>query len=320
MKLHLQLRHRKAVRDEERPEARLAAVFGQSVRMRCNHLRPAIPTPTFAIGAKPLTQFIARRTLRPQGRIGNCQPIGKRRTQQAILHRAPKRRHPHTVDALKCIRRLRTQQPAPTAQRRRAARLNKKTRAEQIIGHLQPPQKCRVVSPKRPIGMKLRKPLDGPQCPLRRRQQIPIMLKAEQMRLGLRDIIGPHMAPQPHELGIVVGYKQRTLLPCLREPREHPVSCQCVTSRMFMLADGTGHFHHHHIRQTNHCLCCPPHQTSHSVTGKRHLSLQMLQNEIIRQRSNPLSQSVTGRPCFDSQMLQIETNRQRPRPYSHSCS
>ena len=27
MKLHLQLRHRKAVRDEERPEARLAAVF-----------------------------------------------------------------------------------------------------------------------------------------------------------------------------------------------------------------------------------------------------------------------------------------------------
>ena len=150
MKLHLQLRHRKAVRDEERPEARLAAVFGQSVRMRCNHLRPAIPTPTFAIGAKPLTQFIARRTLRPQGRIGNCQPIGKRRTQQAILHRAPKRRHPHTVDALKCIRRLRTQQPAPTAQRRRAARLNKKTRAVQIIGHLQPPTEVPRRIPKTP--------------------------------------------------------------------------------------------------------------------------------------------------------------------------
>ena len=54
-KLHLQLWRRKAVRNEERPKTRLAAVFGQAVRIRCNHLRPAIPTPIIAIGAKPLT-------------------------------------------------------------------------------------------------------------------------------------------------------------------------------------------------------------------------------------------------------------------------
>ena len=28
------------------------------------------------------------------------------------------------------------------------------------------------------------------------------------MRLGLRNVIGPHMTPQPHELGIVVRHKQ----------------------------------------------------------------------------------------------------------------
>ena len=28
---------------------------------------------------------------------------------------------------------------------------------------------------------------------------------------------------------------------------------------MLALTDGTGHLHHHHIRQTNHRLCCPPH-------------------------------------------------------------
>lgn len=56
--------------------------------------------------------------------------------------------------------------------------------------------------------MKLRKPFDGPQRSLRRRQRIPIMLKTEQVRLRLRDIVGSHMAPQPHELGIVVRHKQ----------------------------------------------------------------------------------------------------------------
>ena len=106
--------------------------------------------------------------------------------------------------------------------------------------------------------MKLRKPFNSPQRSIHRRQYIPIMLKTEQIRLGLRDIIGSHMTPQPHELGVVMRCEQRTLLPCLREPREHPVSCQCVTSRMFMLADGTGHLHHHHISQTSHRLCCPP--------------------------------------------------------------
>ena len=95
--------------------------------------------------------------------------------------------------------------------------------------------------------MKLRKTLDGPQRPLRRRQRIPIMLKTEQMRLGLRNIIGSHMPSQPHELGIVMGCKQRPLLDRLREPREHPVPRQRVTSRMPMLADGIGHFHHHQI-------------------------------------------------------------------------
>lgn len=160
--------------------------------------------------------------------------------------------------------------------------------------------------------MKFRKPSDSPQCSLRWRQCIPIMLKTEQVRLGLRDIVGSNMAPQPHELGIVMRCEQRTLLGRLREPREHPVSCQCVTSRMFMLADGTGHLHHHHIRQTNHCLCCPPRQTSQSVTGRRHLSFQMLQNEIFLQRSNPLSRSVTGRPAFSLQVLQIEIFHQQP--------
>jgi len=56
--------------------------------------------------------------------------------------------------------------------------------------------------------MKLRKPFDGTQRSLCRRQYIPIMLKTEQIRLGLRNVIGPHMTPQPHELGIVVRHKQ----------------------------------------------------------------------------------------------------------------
>ena len=43
--------------------------------------------------------------------------------------------------------------------------------------------------------MKLCKPFDGTQRSLRRRQYTPIMLKAEQIRLGLRNIIGSHMTP-----------------------------------------------------------------------------------------------------------------------------
>ena len=63
---------------EQRQRERLQQQRIPSVSYTHLHLRPAIPTPTFAIGAKSLAQLIARRTLRPQSRIGNCQPIGKR--------------------------------------------------------------------------------------------------------------------------------------------------------------------------------------------------------------------------------------------------
>ena len=56
-KLHLQLRNQKAVRNKERSEPRLAAVFGQPVRIRRNHLCPAIPSPALAIGAEALAQI-----------------------------------------------------------------------------------------------------------------------------------------------------------------------------------------------------------------------------------------------------------------------
>ena len=56
-KLHLQLRNRKAVRNKERSEPRLAAVFGQPVRIRRDHLCPAIPSPALAIGAEALAQI-----------------------------------------------------------------------------------------------------------------------------------------------------------------------------------------------------------------------------------------------------------------------
>ena len=56
-KLHLQLRNWKAVRNKERSEPRLAAVFGQPVRIRRNHLCPAIPSPALAIGAEALAQI-----------------------------------------------------------------------------------------------------------------------------------------------------------------------------------------------------------------------------------------------------------------------
>lgn len=97
--------------------------------------------------------------------------------------------------------------------------------------------------------MKLRKPFDGTQRSLRRRQRIPIMLKTEQIRLGLRNIIGSHMTPQPHELGIVMRCEQRTLLGRLRESREHPIPRQRVASRMLVLKNGIRHFHHHHIEE-----------------------------------------------------------------------
>ena len=166
-KLHLQLRNRKAVRNEECPKPRLTSVFGQPVRIRHNHLRPAIPSPALAIGAEALAQIPTRYAFRPQCRIGNRQPVGERRTQQAIIHRSPKRRHPHAVNTIERARHLRTQQPAPAAQRHRTTRLNKKTRPEQIVRHLQTPQKRRVIAPKRPIGMKLRKALNSPQRSLR---------------------------------------------------------------------------------------------------------------------------------------------------------
>ena len=130
--------------NKERPKARLAAVFGQPVRIRRNHLRSAIPTLAFTIHTKPLTKVIARYALCSQRRIGNRQAIRKRRTQQAILYRAPKRRHPHAVDLFKRTRRLRTQQPASCTQRHRATCLNKKSRPKQIIRHLQTPQKWRL--------------------------------------------------------------------------------------------------------------------------------------------------------------------------------
>ena len=160
-KLHLQLRNRKAVRNKERSEPRLATVFGQPVRIRRDHLRSAIPVLAFTIYTKPLTKVIARYALCPQRRIGNRQAIRKRRAQQAILYRAPKRRRPHAVGLFKRTRRPRTQQPASCTQRHRATCLNKKSRPKQIIRHLQTPQKCHVITPKRPIGMKLRKPSDG---------------------------------------------------------------------------------------------------------------------------------------------------------------
>lgn len=56
-KLHLQLWHRKTVCNKERPKARLAAVFGQPVRIRRNHLCPAIPSPALAIGVEALAQI-----------------------------------------------------------------------------------------------------------------------------------------------------------------------------------------------------------------------------------------------------------------------
>ncbi len=157
---------------------------------------------------------------------------------------------------LECARHLRTQQPAPAAQRHRTTRLNKKTRPKQIIRHLQTPQKRRVITPKRPIGMKLCKPFDGTQRSLRRRQYIPIMLKAEQIRLGFRDIVGSNMTPQPHELGIVVCHKQHALFSRLREPGKHPIPRQRVTSRMFVFENGIRHFHHHHIGQMDHRHRC----------------------------------------------------------------
>lgn len=48
---------RKAVRNKERSEPRLAAVFGQPVRIRRNRLCPAIPSPALAIGAEALAQI-----------------------------------------------------------------------------------------------------------------------------------------------------------------------------------------------------------------------------------------------------------------------
>ena len=56
-KLRLQLRNRKALRNKECSEPRLAAVFRQPVRIRRNHLCPAIPSPALAIGAEALAQI-----------------------------------------------------------------------------------------------------------------------------------------------------------------------------------------------------------------------------------------------------------------------
>ena len=97
--------------------------------------------------------------------------------------------------------------------------------------------------------MKLCKPFDGTQRSLRRRQCNPIMLKAEQIRLGLRNVIGPHMTPQPHEIGIVVRHKQHALFSRLREPGKHPIPRQGVTCRLLVFKNGIRHFHHHHIRE-----------------------------------------------------------------------
>lgn len=68
------------------------------------------------------------------------------------------------------------------------------------------------------------------------------MLKTEQVRLGLRDIVGSNMASQPHELGIVMRCEQRTLLGRLREPREHPIPRQRVASRSLCLRTVLGTF------------------------------------------------------------------------------
>ncbi len=62
------------------------------------------------------------------------------------------------------------------------------------------------------------------------------MLKAEQIRLGLRNIIGSHMTPQPHELGIVVRHKQhafvqppsRALASILFRAKVLRVACLCL--------------------------------------------------------------------------------------------
>lgn len=104
--------------------------------------------------------------------------------------------------------------------------------------------------------MKLCKPFDGTQRSLRRRQYNPIMLKAEQIRLGLRNIIGSHMAPQPHELGIVVRHKQHALFSRLREPGKHPIPRQGVTCYVLVFKNGIRHFYHHHIGQMDHRRCC----------------------------------------------------------------
>lgn len=267
-KLHLQLWRRKTVCNKECPKTRLTAVFRQPVRIRRDHLRSAIPSPALAIGAETLAQVIARYALCSQRRIGNRQAIRKRRAQQAILYRAPKRRRPHAVDLFKRARRPWTQQPASCTQRHRATCLNKKSRPEQIIRHLQTPQKRRVITPKRPIGMKLRKPFDGTQRSPRRRQRIPIMLKTEQIRLGFRNIISSHMTPQPHELGIVVCHEQCALFSRLREPGKHPIPRQGVTRCMLLFENGIRHFHHHHIGQMGHRRCCLRWQMSQSVTGR----------------------------------------------------
>ena len=73
-KLHLQLWHRKTVCNKERPKTRLAAVFGQPVRIRRDHLRSAIPSSALAIGAEALAQTIVRYASCPQCRIGNRNP------------------------------------------------------------------------------------------------------------------------------------------------------------------------------------------------------------------------------------------------------
>ena len=266
--------------------------------MRRNHLSSAIPSPALAIDLEPLAEVVARHALRPQCRIGDRQTIRKRRTQQTILHRAPKRRHPHAIDLLKHTRRLRTQQPTPHTQCHRTSRFDQVTRPEQIIRQLQTPQKCCVIPPKRPIGMKPRKPLDGPPRPLRRHQRIPFMLKTEQIRLGLRNIIGSHMTPQPHEFGIVVCHKQHALFSRLREPGKHPIPRQGVTCCMLVFKNGIRHFHHHHIGEMGHRRCCRRRQAPRPVTVTGTSSRQTLQIETFAQHCTSLSRSVTGRPVF----------------------
>lgn len=223
--------------------------------MRRNHLSSAIPSPALAIDLEPFAEVVARYVPCPQCRIGDRQPVGERRMQQTILHRAPKRRHPHAIDLFKCTRRLRTQQSTPHTQCHRTTRLDQVTRPEQIIRHLQTPYQRGIISPKRPIGVKLGKPLDGPPRPLRRRQRIPFMLKTEKVRFGLRNIVCAHMAPQPHELGIVVRHKRHALFSRLREPGKHPIPRQGVTCCMLVFKNGIRHFHHHHIEKMGHRRC-----------------------------------------------------------------